>query len=62
MLLPPYEDDELHPQVVEALKRLEIARASWVHAREVIENQYLTPLTHTEASHQADSVRLLLAD
>lgn len=62
MLLPPFEDDALHPQIVEALKRAEIARASYQHAREVIENQYLTPLTHTEAADQADAVRAQLAD
>jgi hypothetical protein len=54
-----FDDDDLHPQVIEALKRLQVAKDAYDHAVANINGQYLVALSGPEACAQADAVRAL---
>jgi hypothetical protein len=54
-----FDDDDLHPQVLEAIKRLQIAKDTYDNAVANINGQYLVSLSGAEAGAQADAVRAL---
>jgi hypothetical protein len=54
-----FDDDDLHPQVLEAIKRLQIAKDGYDNAVASIDGQYLVSLSGAEAGAQADAVRAL---
>lgn len=57
--LPPFTDEDLDPQVVEALKRLEAAKDNYAHAVAALDAQFLKPLNLTGSAAQADAVRAM---
>lgn len=57
--LPPFADDELHPQVLEALKNLEVACAAYQRAVDNLEGQFLKSIDHGETAQQVAAVRAL---
>ena len=60
-VLPPFRDDELHPSIAEAVKRLAIETQEHTHSIQTIEAQYLRPLTGLgpDVLKQANAVRVL---
>jgi hypothetical protein len=57
--LAGFQDDQLHPQIVEALKRLEVAKDAYAHALANVDRQYLIALSDPEVVAQVDAVRAL---
>jgi len=57
-LLAPWRDDELHQNVIEALKRITVANDEHAAALENVDNQYLKSLEHAdqESAAQANAV------
>jgi len=58
-LLEGFTDDDLDPQILEALKRLEIAKDAYVNACASIQGQYLAQFREGLAADQAEAVRSL---
>lgn len=61
-LLDPWDNDMLHPNVVEALKVYHAAAATFAHAKRSIDGQYLKSLDglDADAASQASAVRALM--
>lgn len=61
-LLPEWENAELHPNVIEALKQFGEAQAVYAHALRNIEGQYLKALDRSDlaSAQQAEAVRALM--
>jgi len=57
--LKGFTDDELHPQILEALKRLDVAKDAYANALASIQGQYLSQLSERNAAKQAEAVRKL---
>ena len=60
--LDPWDDDMLHPNVVEALKVLDAAKQTFAQAVRSIEGQYLKSLDglNADSASQAEAVRALM--
>jgi len=59
MKLPPFKDEDLDPQIIEALKRLDVAKAAYANAVYNIDNQFLVALRGRGFADQADAVKAL---
>lgn len=57
-LLQGFRDEELHPQIVEAIKRAAVARATYTHAIGAIDAQYLKPLVHLDRASAAQAAAM----
>ncbi len=61
-LLPEWDNAELNPNIIEALKRFGDAQAIYAHALRNIESQYLKALdlSDVNSAQQAEAVRALM--
>jgi hypothetical protein len=61
-VLKGWKNDQLHPNTVEALKRLDDAKHTYEHQLQMIDGQYLRSLGGLDAdsAKQADAVRKLM--
>jgi Ser/Thr protein kinase RdoA (MazF antagonist) len=57
--LDGFRDEDLHPEILEALKRLEIAKDAYANACASIDGQYLVSLSDPQSAKQAEAVRAL---